>query len=686
MENLHGFFDRAVAQWPDRLAVDVPAGMARSERIAVTYSELAEQANVLAQSLGPWVDRECVVGICLPRDSSLLYAAQLAVLRSGAAYTCLDPSFPDERLRVVLQDAGVVAVMTNPAGAGRVSAAVSNSVGIIDAQAVLDGQRVEASPSMEPHWLTPESLAYVIYTSGTTGQPKGVLIEHQSIANLVKGDLVEFGLGPGDRVAQGSSAAYDSSVEETWLAFAAGATLVVMDEEVVRMGPDLIAWMRSERISVFCPPPTLLRATGCEDPRAELPDLRLLYVGGEALPEDVAELWSQGRRLVNGYGPTECSVTALRADVEAGKPITIGKAIPGMTAFVLDDDLREVPEGQRGELCLGGLGLARGYHGDDGLTGERFISHPRLGRIYRTGDWVHRDGDGNHHFHGRIDGQVKLRGYRIELGGIEAHLMGCAGVSEVACCVQGTGAQSMLVAFVVPQDPQSPPTVEALQKDLGGSLPSHMVPARIHWIDKLPTTVGGKLDRGALPKVEAREHGANGPLAAPRDDMETLLEAGFRECLGLGHPVSIHADFFRDLGGDSLGAALLVSAARRDPRLDWIAVRDLYEAPTVAGLACKAPVGGHGSGANHPRGRKPHRGSSAGGLDDPRGSLGHRFGFRFVVGLCGGVHLVARLDLRARGGEHDPARTPRGTAVDGNLHAFGGWLRGLRQAFAYRNL
>ena len=150
---------------------------------------------------------------------------------------------------------------------------------------------------------TADSLAYLVYTSGTTGGPKGVMVEHRGVVNLVRSDLLEFGLGPGHRVAQSSSHAYDSSVEEIWLAFAAGATLVVLDDETTRSGPDLVEWLRRERINVFCPPPTLLRAMACDAPHEALPDLGLLYVGGEALPQDVADAWAQGRRLVNGYGP-----------------------------------------------------------------------------------------------------------------------------------------------------------------------------------------------------------------------------------------------------------------------------------------------------------------------------------------------------------------------------------------------
>jgi amino acid adenylation domain-containing protein len=313
-------------------------------------------------------------------------------------------------------------------------------------------KRKEPSSAAAPAPLTASSLAYLIYTSGTTGRSKGVMIEHGSISNLVASDVEEFSLSPADRVAQNSSCAYDSSVEEIWLAFAAGATLVVADDETVRLGPDLVPWLRQERISVFCPPPTLLRSTGCADPDTALPELSFVYMGGEALPEDIADRWAKGRCMVNGYGPTEVSVTSVRERVREGEPITIGRPIRGLQAWVLNESLEEVGAEERGELCIGGIGLARGYLDLPELTAKKFPVHPRLGRIYRTGDLVHRASDGRFFYHGRIDSQVKLRGYRIELEAIESRLAECAGVRAAACKVQGAAAQQTLVGFIVPDD------------------------------------------------------------------------------------------------------------------------------------------------------------------------------------------------------------------------------------------
>jgi len=570
---LHGFFERSARLHAERIAVDVPPGTGHPERQSVTYAELDARSDAIAARLRGLVPVEGLVAILLPRHTPDLYAAQLGVLKAGAAFVCLDVSFPDGHARAILAE--TAALLTDAEGAAR---------GLAPA---IDLATIEpALPPEPPAFLTPESLAYVIYTSGTTGRPKGVMIEHRSIANLVAHDVDHFRLAPSDRVAQCSSPAYDSSVEETWFAFAAGATLVALDDETVRLGPDLAPWLRKERVTVFCPPPTLLRTMG---PDAELPDVHLLYVGGEALSKDLADRWARGRRLENGYGPTECTVTTTHGTVRPGAPISIGRPVPGVRAHILDEDLREVPDGEVGELCVSGVALARGYRNLPELTAERFPVHPRLGRIYRTGDLARRDEEGDLYCLGRIDAQVKLRGYRIELPAVEAKLAQCAGVREAACTVQG----HTLVAFIV-----GDAAPEALRASLGETLPSYMVPARIGVLERLPTTVSGKLDRAQLPALDG------GGGTAPRNDIEKRIAAAFE--LVLKRPVSVLEDFFTDLGGDSLGAAEVVTALRGDERTAGIAVRDLYEWRTVAALAkrpLEAKSGGSGGRKSAPPGR-----------------------------------------------------------------------------------
>ncbi|MEK7239487.1 MAG: amino acid adenylation domain-containing protein [Gemmatimonadota bacterium] len=584
---LHEFFTRSASTWPHRVAVDVPPGRLRPSRHRTTYAELDRQSNALARRLAPFVTGECIVAIMLPRTSAHLYAAQIGVMKAGAAYTCFDLAFPDERLRETIDDARPMALLTDAAGRARGLAAGFPANRIIDVIDTLHAHDA-ADPAFRPAWLAPSSLAYVIYTSGTTGRPKGVMIEHRGISNLVQSDHETFRLTTDDRVVQGSSAAYDSSIEEAWLAFAAGAAVVVMDEEAARLGPDIVGWLRDERVTVFCPPPTLLRATGCEDPARELPELKLLYVGGEALPQDVADRWATGCALVNGYGPTECSVTVTRERIAAGKPVTIGTPVPNVHAWIVDEDLQPVGDGAQGELVLGGIALARGYWNQPDLTAQRFPHHPTLGRIYRTGDIAQRDCDGALLYFGRGDAQVKLRGYRVELGAIESALIACDGVRAAACAVQNGDGRQTLVAFIVPEAMVPVPTIVALQDALRATLPEYMIPARMATIESLPTSLSGKLDRAALPLLNGTAPSSAGVDTAPANAVEHAIADAVRQVLSHATLPGTSEDFFTALGGDSLSAAELITRLRENALTSALDVRDVYEARTVAALAQRA--------------------------------------------------------------------------------------------------
>lgn len=582
---LHAFIEPVIARYPDHLAIDVPPSPTRSERQTMTYRDLDQVSEGLALQIAPLVDGETIFALMVPRTTPMLYAAQLAILRAGGAYTCLDPSFPDERIVEILEDARPAAVLAIGEHRNRLANLGLGDLPLLD----LEELSADREPRGDlPSDIRPDCLAYVIYTSGTTGRPKGVEIEHRNISNLVASDITEFGLGPSDRVVQGSSSAYDSSIEETWLAFASGATLVLMDDAAARLGPDLVGWLKDEQVTVFCPPPTLLRSSGCADPARALPDLRLLYVGGEALPADIADRWSHGRRMVNGYGPTECAVTCLRGDILAGRDVGIGHPVPGMKAWVLDENQVECAVGERGELCIGGAGVSRGYRNAPELTAEKFIEHPAFGRLYRTGDLVHADAAGDFYYHGRIDAQVKIRGYRVELGEIDSRLAALQGVRAAACKLQSVGAGTELVGYVVPTNPAEPPDVEVLRAELRQVLPAYMVPTRIGLLNDLPTTVGGKLDRSQLPDLTLSAAAEGIAIVPPATELEAFLAASVCDILGRTEPVSVEADFFEDLGGDSLSAALLVTMLRDDPRGQWITVSDIYEARTVREIAAMA--------------------------------------------------------------------------------------------------
>jgi non-ribosomal peptide synthetase-like protein len=579
VHTLHALFADQARRTPDITAIEVPPPAHGAERVRLSYAQLDARADALAARLTAFVERECVVALALPRAGVELFVAQLAIHKAGAAWTCLEPGTPIDRLRFLLQDSAAVAVVALDEQRDALVAA-----GFPATRIVSPHEAVPAAVPTPRHEAGPDSLAYVIYTSGTTGMPKGVMIEHRMAANLVLADVEHFGLGPGDRVAQTSSPAYDSSVEETWLAWGTGATLVVVDDERVRSGPDLVPFLRDERITVWCPAPTLLRMTGCEDPARELPNLRLLYVGGEELTADVADRWAVGRRLENGYGPTECTVTVVRGIVQAGHPVTIGRPVRGHRAFVVDESLVERPDGETGELLISGAGVARGYLGRPDLTAERFVEHPVFGRVYRTGDLVRRDAAGELHYLGRADTQVKVRGHRIELTAIESELCRFPGVLEAACRVQSPTTNPELVAFVVMSDDHVL-DADAVRAALRRTLPEPMIPGRIARLDRLPRgAASGKLDRKALPMLEAAPiHAVAG--RAPQGESEIAVAAAFaRRLPGV---IGADADFFLDLGGNSLLAAQVISDLRRAPRTATLTVRDLYEARTVAALAAR---------------------------------------------------------------------------------------------------
>ncbi len=592
---LHECFNRSAKQFPDAIAVDVPPTRTRPVRVQYSYAQLDQAANNIAGALqSRGIALEEIVLVLLGREDPLLYAAQLGIMKSGGAYCALDPRFPDAHIHSVMADCEGARTLTDAAGVARLTALGANSSQLLEVSGIAG---TPAPRTFDPP-RDPSRLAYVIYTSGTTGRPKGVLLEHRGIVNLVESDRAEFGLGLGDRIAQCSSPAYDSSIEETYLALAVGATLVPLDDETVRLGPDLVAVLREERVRAFCPPPTLLRALGCVDPARELPDLGLLYVGGEALPQDLADLYAPHSRLENGYGPTECSVTVTRGTMQRGKPVTIGRAVINNRALVMreqDGQLVAVPVGERGELCIEGVGLARGYRGDAALTAAKFPTVDRIGRIYRTGDLASMRADGTIEFFGRIDAQVKLRGYRVELGAVEAELRAQAGVQDAAATIQSRGVEQRLVAFIVPCDPLRPPDIESIRASLRLLIPSYMVPSEFAVMEKLPTSIGGKLDRKNLPKLWPDGASEFVPIDfrdPPADSVEQAICSAFGT--STGKPCGRCAHFFHDLDGDSLSAVAAVLLLRRarhdDPRVDFarFAVRDLYASPTPAALAACA--------------------------------------------------------------------------------------------------
>ena len=392
---------------------------------------------------------------------------------------------------------------------------------------------------------------------------------------------------PSDRVYQGFSLAFDASVEEVWLAFFAGATLVVGTQEMVRSGAALSAMLADAGVTVLSCVPTLL-AMMDED----IPTVRLLILGGEACPPDlVKRWWRPGRRVFNTYGPTEATVIATCAECHPDKPVTIGQPVPNYLACVLDEQLRPVPAGVAGELCLGGIGLARGYLGRPELTREKFISLAGDGgatqRLYRTGDLARWTPDGRKlEFLGRIDTQVKIRGFRVELAEIESVLLECPGVQAAAVALREDGPGRPATGRLPRAAAGHPVRREAIRATLRARLPAYMVPALLETLPQLPTLASGKVDRQSLPAPRARPAEERPDLVPPRTALEKQIVAVW-EKLFAPTPVSVQDDFFLDLGGDSLLAARMVSELRRSPPFRQLSMLDVYQQPTAEKLAAR---------------------------------------------------------------------------------------------------
>lgn len=584
-ELLCEIFAATAAAAPDRLAL-------RTLERSFTYREAEARAAAIARGLlargaGPGD----VVGLWMARGPELLIA-QLAIARTGAAWLPFDADAPVERIAVCLADAEARLLLTSHAFAPRAAAAVAAKT-IVDEDIAIAGD--DPLPTARELGATPDHPAYLIYTSGSTGTPKGIVVTNRNICHYLRSSNEIYRIAASDVMFQGASVAFDLSMEEIWIPYLVGATLFVATPQIIGETEALPDVLEAAGVTVLDTVPTLLAVL----PR-DVRTLRAIILGGETCPPSVAERWSRpGRVIFNGYGPTEATVVATIAEVWPNEPVTIGRPIPNYTCYVVNEAMRLLPPGVEGELLIGGPGVARGYLKREELTAEKFIENPFASDgsdpiLYRSGDAVALDENGNIVFRGRIDDQIKIRGYRVELGEIEAVLSRERNVRQAAVVLRNETGLEELVAFLTTEGPLADP--RELRGNLRDVLPPYMTPSRFEIVESLPKLSSGKVDRKALKLLEL-----TAPAAAPedqeqpRDEIEAKLLAAAERVLPPG-VIPFDADFFTDLGGHSLLAARFVSVVRETPRLASITLQDLYALRTLRALAAhlegKAPPQG----------------------------------------------------------------------------------------------
>ncbi len=573
------------ARVPDAVAV------AFEER-SLTYGELLRRAAAVAVRLrAAGVGPESLVAVCVDRSLELLVAL-VGVLEAGAAYVPVDPSYPAERRTFMLSDSGARIVLSQERLRRDVAALAPADVEVatVDGPAPAAPGRPAASLDRGVQAL-PEGAAYVIYTSGSTGRPKGAVNTHRAIVNRLLWMQAAYGLAAGDRVLQKTPASFDVSVWELFWPLVAGATLVMARPGGHQDPAYLVATVRTERVTTMHFVPSMLQvflgAPGVE----KCTSLRRVIASGEALPGPLVRRFYRAlpAPLHNLYGPTEAAidVTFHATTPDEGASVPIGRPVANTSAHVLDREMGRVPVGVAGELFLGGVQLARGYHRRPSLTAGRFVPDPLASvpgaRLYRTGDLARHLADGAVDFLGRTDHQVKLRGFRIELGEIEAALAGLPGVREAVVTARPDGrGETRLVAHLAAG--AEAPEPSGLKAALAARLPEYMVPSAFVVLDALPLSPSGKVDRERLPEPgtpAAVAEGA-GERNAPRTPLEELLASSWSSLLGLD-AIGADADFFA-LGGNSLVGAVFINQLQR--RLGEIVhVVALFDHPTVARLA-----------------------------------------------------------------------------------------------------
>jgi amino acid adenylation domain-containing protein len=585
---VHQLFEEQVDRVPDAVAVTY-------ENEQLSYAQLNRHANQIAhylqtQGVGP----DDLVAVYLERSPQMV-GAMLGVLKAGAAYVPLDPSYPLERIRYILDDSKISTVITQQ----QLLASLPDDARVLCLDS--DSEAISTQPTVSPGSAsTASNLAYIIYTSGSTGQPKGVMIQHGSVVDYIQAATEIYDITSSDRILQFSTISFDAHVEDIFCFLLSGGTVVLRTDEMLVSAGEFLAHCNRQGVTVITLPTAYWHALTAEVPAREwdrIKTLRLLILGGESALADRVDAFvaSQGERLrlLNTYGPTETTVIATAGEVGPGATIEtvgIGRPVANTEVYVVDENLLPVPVGVAGELYIGGSGLARGYLNRADLTAQRFLPNPFSADpgqlLYRTGDRVRYLPNGNIQFLHRLDDQVKIRGNRIEIGEIEATLRQHESVRDVVVVARDEEqGDRRLVAYIVPgheTEDETATLFQALRGFLLARLPEYMVPVAWLRLDDLPLTPNGKLDRKGLPDPGQPIAYAGASFAAPRTMIEEVLAAIWRHVLNLDR-LSRDAHFFM-LGGHSLLAMQIISRIRESFQVE-MPVRSLFETPVLWELA-----------------------------------------------------------------------------------------------------
>ncbi len=558
-ECLHQLFEQQCERTPESVALVCGAAQ-------LTYRELNTRANQLAQHLQTFgIGPETLVGILMQRSVEMVVSL-LGVLKAGAAYVPLDPDCPTDRLSLMIENAGVKGLLTQPGLVNRLSEADKSLIIPVETE-----QIAKQSTDRVDSAVNANNLAYVIYTSGSTGRPKGVMISHRSVVNYLNWCLEFYDVSGGSGAPVHSAIGFDLTITSLFAPLLVGRSIVLSDAQGIEALTSNLD-LKSGYSFVKLTPSHLEVLNLAVDPTQAVGLTKVLILGGEALHSERLRPWlkhSPDTRIINEYGPTEATVGCCLYEVTRDSmlcgPVPIGRPQANTQAYILDEHQNPVPVGVAGELCVGGLGLARGYLGSPDLTAEKFIPNPFAlepgARLYRTGDRVRYRADGNIEFLGRFDDQVKIRGYRVEVGEVEAVLREHEGIREAVVIVDETASGSRLRAYFIPAAARSP-TVAELARYLKEKLPDYMVPTVLVELDELPLTTNGKVDRKALHLLKSEKPDRQPSFIAPRTATEIALAKIWSEVLDL-RQVGVDDNFF-DLGGHSLIATQIVSRVRDD--------------------------------------------------------------------------------------------------------------------------